>query len=368
MKSIADVTDLKGQRVLVRAGYDITFGEDGVLDESESFRVHKGMRTLDFLVEQGARVIIISHIKRDPSETLAPVAEYMNTALGLNIKFIPEIIGDTARIAVESVGEGEMIMLENLRSHPGEKLNDPDFAKELASYADLYVNEAFSVAHREHASIVGVSKLLPSYGGLQFMDEVSHLDKIRKPEQPLLAIMGGVKLETKLDLMKQLVPTAEHIIVGGGLANRLYQDRGLNIGTSLVDSNGDTSGLVSEEKIVLPNNVITKNETKSVNDIQDGESILDVDVAEFQNLIQDAKTILWNGPMGYYEGGFTSGTVTIANMIAESNAVSVVGGGDTVNVLYDENILDQFSFVSTAGGAMLDYLVHGTLPGIEALT
>jgi len=367
MKSIADVTDLKGKRVLVRTDFNTTAGSDGLFAENETFRIHKAMRTLDFLRQQGARIIIISHVGRDLQETLEPIATYMQNEMNINSKFVSEITGDSVRQKVDNLQDGEILILENLRSHAGEKTNSADFAQELASYADLYVNEAFSNSHREHTSMVGVPKLLPSYAGFQFIDEVNNLDKVRSPEQPLLVIMGGVKFETKLDLMHQFLPTAQHIVVGGGLANRLYQDKGLNIGGSLVDDEGDTSDLVSNEKILLPKNVITEQETKSVKDIRDSERILDVEVAEFQDLIQGAKTILWNGPMGYYEGGFTKGTVDIAKMIAESDATSIVGGGDTVNVLYDENILDKFTFVSTAGGAMLDYLVHGTLPGIEVL-
>lgn len=367
MKSVAEIADLQGKRVLVRTDFNTTAGADGVFAENETFRIHKAMRTLEFLRNQGARVIVISHVGRDPQETLEPIAVYMQHEMKIEMTFVPEVMGETVDQAINAMNDGDMIMLENLRSHLGEKSNDDTFAQTLAGYADIYVNEAFSNAHREHASIVGISKLLPAYAGFQFIDEVQHLDKVRNPEQPLLVVMGGLKFETKLDLMKQFLPSAEHIIVGGGLANRLYQDKGFEIGQSVVDNDGDTRALVQSDSILLPEMVVTEEETKPVKDMQVDERILDVEMAEFADVIRNAKTILWNGPMGYYEGGFTAGTVAIANMIAESDAVSVVGGGDTVNVLYDQNILDQFSFVSTAGGAMLDYLVHGTLPGIEAL-
>ena len=367
MKHIQEVTGVQGKRVLVRVDFNTTPGADGVFAENETFRIHKAMRTINFLQQQGARIILIGHVGRDPKESFAQIADYINTHMDIDVQFIAEVVGDAAQAAIDNLSDGEIVMLENLRSHSGEKANDADFVKELASYGDVYVNEVFSNSHREHASIVGLPKLLPAYAGFQFMDEVQHLDLVRNPEEPLLVVMGGVKFETKLDLMQQFLPTAANIVVGGGLANRLYKDAGLEIGASLVDVDGDTSVLVHNNTILLPQHVVTKKETKLVQDITADESIMDVDVSEFADIIQNAKTILWNGPMGYYEGGFTQGTVAMAQMIANSNATSVVGGGDTVNVLYDENILDKFNFVSTAGGAMLEYLVQGTLPGIQAL-
>lgn len=367
MKTITEVKDLEGKRVLVRADFNISLGDNGIIDENESLRIRAGIKTLQFLSEQGAKVIVMSHIGREPHESLRLVAEYINDELDMSIGFVPEVVGDMVTKVVSELDNGEVVLLENLRSQSGEKENDAAFAEQLASLADIYVNDGFSVSHREHASIVGLPKLLPSYIGVQFADEVKHLNLVRKPEHPLVVIMGGAKFGTKLDLMEQFLPKAEKIIVGGALANRLYKDQGLNIGTSLVDDEGDTKDLVHNNEVLLPQTIVTKDGAKLINDVQDTDSIVDVDVSEFAEVIKKAKTILWNGPMGYYEGGFTEGTTTLAHMIADSDATSIVGGGDTVTVLYDENILDKFTFASMAGGAMLDYLVHGTLPGIEVL-
>lgn len=367
MKSIQNITNLKGKRVLVRTDFNVPLGENGIIDENESLRIMAGLKTLQFLSEQGAKVIVVSHIGRDPQESLRIVAEYINDEMETSIGFLPEIIGDTVNKVISELEDGEILLLENLRSQIGEENNDTQFAEQLASYADMYVNDAFSASHRNHASIVGVPQLLPSYMGLQFASEIEHLNLLRDPKRPLVVVMGGAKFGTKLDLMNKFLPQVDTIIVGGALANRLYKDKGLEIGVSLVDNSGDTNLLINDSKILLPQNIITKNHEKLVKDVMVDESILDVNVTEFKEIINQAETILWNGPMGYYEGGYKKGTIDMAHMIAESKATSIVGGGDTVTVLYDENILDKFSFASMAGGAMLDYLVEGTLPGIEAL-
>ena len=367
MKLIQDVTDLKGKRVLVRTDFNISLGGNNVIDENESLRIRAGLRTLQLLSDQGAKVVVISHIGREPDESLRLVAEYINDELEMSIGFVPEIIGETVDKVISELDDGEIVLLENLRSQVAEKENSAKFAEQLANYADVYVNDAFSVSHRAHPSLVGIPKLLPSYAGLQLQDEVTNLNLVRDPEHPLVVVMGGAKFGTKLDLMQQFLPIAEKIIVGGALANRLYKDQGLEIGKSLIDNEGETVELVHNDEVILPKNVVTKDATKLVSEVSADEQILDVDVSEFSEVIKNAKTILWNGPMGYYEGGYKKGTIDMARMIAESGAISIVGGGDTVTVLYDENILDKFTFASMAGGAMLDYLVHGTLPGLEAL-
>jgi phosphoglycerate kinase len=370
MKSITDVKNLKGKRVLVRTDFNVALGDDGIVDENEALRIQAGMKTLEFLAEQGAKVVAISHIGREPHESLRPIADYINITFSKTIGFIPEVIGDIATEAVSRLGDGQIVLLENLRSIPGETENSNSFAEQLARYGDIYVNDAFSASHREHASIVGIAQLLPAYVGIQCMDEITHLDRVLAPEHPLVVIMGGAKFGTKLELMKALLPKAETIIVGGALANRLYKDRGYEIGQSLVDDEGDTREIAHSEKVILPTRVIVEGMVKNSTEITNDESIVDIDSTSIENVaktLQNAGTLLWNGPMGYYEGGFTKGTIDIAHMIAESGAMSIVGGGDTATVLYDENILHKFTFVSMAGGAMLEYLAEGTLPGIEVL-
>jgi len=370
MKYITEIGDVTGKRVLVRVDCNVSLGDDNLVQDDEALRIKAVLPTLEFLRSHSARTIIISHIGREPHETLVPIAEYMNKHLRMPVKFIPALGGELVEQALDNMQNGDMVMLENLRSSDGEESNDEAFAKTLASYADIYVNDAFSVSHRNHASLVGIPLYLPSFAGFHMLDEIKHLDRVRSPEHPIVVIIGGAKFETKLDLMKQLLPTANAIIIGGALANRIYKERGFEIGNSKIDTEGDVTSLAESEKVLLARDVITEQGKKSIQEMTSAEKILDNDIhsiPDIDSIIKNAKTILWNGPFGYYEGGFVQGTQDMAHLIAESDATSIVGGGDTVVILFDEKILDKFTFVSMAGGAMLDYLIHGTLPGIEAL-
>jgi len=253
-----------------------------------------------------------------------------------------------------------MKLLENLRNNPGEEGNAAKFARALAAKADLYVNEAFSVSHREHASIVRVPKLLSSFVGLEFLLEIQELSKAFYPKKPFLFILGGAKFDTKLPLLEKFSHIADRIFVGGALANNFFKEQGKDIGDSLV-SEGDfgLKALLDTGKIILPEDTIVK----------DGR-ILDAGPIAIENLkplISAAKLVLWNGPLGNYEKGYKTSTLALAKMISEFGGESIIGGGDTLAAIHELNILDKFSFVSTGGGAMLDFLATGTLPGIEAL-
>jgi len=371
MKKLSECSaeDLKGKRVLVRFDLNVPLSEGGGAElfvaETDADRIRKSLPTLEFLKEAGAQVIVISHIGRDPKETLRPVADYMKIPLFPLIGF-----------HVDELQLHPVVILENLRSDAREESNDPLFAELLAGYADLYVNDAFSVSHRAHASVVGIPQFLPAYAGFQLTNEIENLDRALHPDHPALLIMGGAKFETKLPVITKLLPLVEHVFVGGALANNFFKEQGKEVGQSLIDTSAHLGSLVTDPKIILPYEVIVQNDQesdhgvpgKSITQITTADRIVDVIIPEsLAQVITDAKTIIWNGPMGNYENGFTKGTEDLARAIAKSEAFSIIGGGDSVTLIEQLGLEKDFGFLSTGGGAMLEYLVEGTLPGIEAL-
>jgi len=366
---ITDVADLRGKRVLVRTSLNVPVKDDAVMND---FRIRRAMATIDYLVGEGARVILIAHIGRERTDSLESVYQTMRRRMSLS--WCGDF--DTAGASIEKLENGEVLLLENLRSHNGEIANDEGFAKELASFADVYVNDAFAASHRAHASIVGVPKHLPSYIGLTFSREYEALVDARTPEQPSLFILGGAKFETKAPLIKKYADIYDRVFVGGALANDFFKAKEYEVGTSLVSENGVAEELLQKENILLPIDVTVQNaegQTRitTPDNVQGDETILDAGPETIKMLdtyIDEAKTILWNGPLGSYEKGFSEYTEALAQKIAESDAQSVVGGGDTIASIAKMNIEDDFTFLSTAGGAMLVFLEIGTLEGIEALT
>jgi len=369
-QSVHDIPDLRGKRVLVRASLNVPV-EDGVV--TSDFRIRKALPTIAFLKQAGARVIVAGHIGREKEETLRPVYEAFQKHFDL--EWCPRAVGGEARVAVEALQEGEVLLLENLRQHEGEKENSDAFAKALAALADVYVNDAFSVSHREHASIVGVSKLLPSYAGLTFLDEYEHLQKAMRPESPSLFILGGAKFATKLPLIDEYADIYDYMFIGGALANDLLKARGCPVGKSVVsDVVLDDASMVRDETVLLPVDVtVTDGEITRVttpDDVKESEYIYDAGpktIAMLREKLATTKTVLWNGPLGYYEHGFAEYTKQCAEEIARSSAHSIVGGGDTVAAIESLGLHTEFDFISTAGGAMLEFLEKKTLPGIEAL-
>jgi phosphoglycerate kinase len=270
---------------------------------------------------------------------------------------------------------GDVVLLENLRIHEEEMENDLNFTNHLAQLGDIYVNDAFSVSHREHSSIVGLPKLLPSYIGLLFEEEIKNLSIVLNPPKPFLFILGGAKFETKMPLIIKYLEKADYVFVGGALANDFFKAKGLNVGKSLV-SNEDfgISKVLDKPNLILPKDLTVRNKdgifVKEPEKILDDDQILDIGVeaiAELEKIINKSKFILWNGPIGDYEKGFRDGTLDLARAIIKSSAQSIVGGGDTFAVISKLNLEDKFSFTSSAGGAMLEFIYSGTLPGIEAL-
>lgn len=339
MKSIKEAGDLTGKRVLVRVDWSVPTADGLVLND---YQLKKTFPTIEYLQKAGAKVILISHAERD-TDSLKPIFEHVKNFLPLTF-----------------IEQSDLMLLENLRQNKGEKENSKEYAKKLASLGDIFVNEAFSVSHREHASIVGVPKLLDSYLGIQFSLEIEELSKAFYPKRPFLFILGGAKFDTKIPLLKKFISIADHIFVGGAIANNFLREQGVDVGNSLVGE-GDFKirELLNTGKIILPEDTI----------IKDGK-IMDAGPITLENLkpiISSSKLVLWNGPLGNYEMGYKVATLALAKMIAEFSSESIIGGGDTLAAVKELNLFEGFSFVSTGGGAMLDYLANGTLVGIEAL-
>ncbi len=352
--------DFAGKKVILRLDLNVTLDTDAHVHDSEAYRIRAAEPTINWLKSAGAKIIIISHIGREATETLQPIADYMHIPM---IKVFEESLLDS----------NQVIMLENLRQNPGEESNDMSFAQELAAHGDVYVNDAFAVSHRAHASIVGIPKLLPSYAGLQMEQEIENLSKSFEPPHPAVVIIGGAKFETKIPMIERLLPIADHIIIGGALANTAYRAHGFEIGISKADDSIDLSEIINNPKIVLPDRVIVVDGngqlvTKQIADVTPTDNIIDNAPESFtamHELFNDAAFVVWNGPVG--RTGYSDGTAKIAELITQSNAYSILGGGDTVTVIDQLGIEKKFNFVSTGGGAMLEYLANGTLPGIDAL-
>lgn len=375
MKIIQDIEHLEGVKVIVRVDYNVPIRNGFVVDD---FRIRSSLETIDFLLSRGAKVILIAHLESadGTNPTLEPASITLNN-LGVKTRFIPNL-KNAYSIIENELGNGECILLENLRFFEGEKKNDEKFAKELASLADIYVNDAFSVSHRKHASVVGLPKLLPSYAGIQLNREVANLSRAFSPTHPFLFIIGGAKFDTKLPLIERFSKLADSIFMGGALANDILKARGVSVGKSKVSENNthEIAKIASDNKIVVPIDVIvTDHKEKDVNAISAEDAIYDAgrDTISFlAEQIKKSNFVLWNGPLGTYEDGYQGATLELAKIIAERGAkdksfISIVGGGDTTASISNLNIEDKFTFISTGGGAMLDFLAQGTLPGIEAL-
>ena len=373
MKTLKDIQHLEGVKVLVRTDFNV-FGRDGrVMDD---FRLEAAFPTLDFLTEKGAKVIVISHAEANDgsNSSLEPLVVHLGK-LGRKVKFVKNIQNAYETIE-KDFANGEIFLIENLRMFgDGEKKNDQDFARELASLADLYVNDAFPVCHREHASIVGIPKYLPSYAGIQLEREISHLSKAFTPSHPFLFILAGAKFETKLPIIERFLDHADTIFIGGALANDLLKAKGQEVGISLVSgSDLDLSKIIHSFKLLLPVDTVNQNrETKTLSEVSRGDKILDV-VPETMKLLEEkvnkAKFILWNGPLGLTDIGYVESTLELAKMVAGATSrgvETIVGGGDTLAAISKLGLQKEFTLVSTGGGAMLDFLAKGTLPGIEAL-
>jgi len=392
IKSIADA-DVNGKTVLVRADLNVPMEEGRVTDTT---RIDRFAPTVKMLGEKGAKVVIISHFgrpkgQRDKKFSLKPVAEALAQALGMEVKFASDCVGEVAEKAVWALQPGEVLMLENLRFHPEETKDDENFARRLSVLADMYVNDAFSVSHRAHASVHAITKFLPSYAGLSLMKELEALSAaLDNPERPAAALVGGAKVSTKIPVLENLLPVVDQIIVGGGMANTFLLALGYDVGKSLAEPDfvdmAKTIMAKAEEnncEIVLPSDATCAKEFKAgaeaetcaLDGVPSDSMILDIgpqSIADLKVRLQDIKTLLWNGPLGAFEvPPFDTGTVEIARAAAEltkaGKLVTVAGGGDTVAALNTAGVTDDFTYVSTAGGAFLEWLEGKELPGVAAL-
>lgn len=376
MKTVRDIKKLENIPVLVRAALNVPVTNGKV---TGGFRLHRAVPTIEYLLKKHARVVLIGHIGDTGTETLLPVYEAMKEFFPRMV-FCPVSSGLVVREAVRALPAGGVLMLENLRRNRGEVMNDESFARELAGLADIFVEDSFDVCHRKHASVVGVSAFLPSYAGLLVEEEVRELGRALKPKKPSLAIVGGAKFATKEGVLKRLLSLYDKVFVGGALANDFMAEQGLPVERSLRSKEGkeEIQALLTHKKLLLPiDTVIGAPEADAKHSrvgVLDGlppyEAVLDDGPRTLEmlsGLASNAQTILWNGPLGNYENGFTEGTEVLAQAIAKSPAFSIVGGGDTVAAIEKLGLNDQFGFISTGGGAMLEYLATGSLPGLDVL-
>lgn len=390
----ADAIDVKGKRVIVRADLNVPVRDGKVTDATRLERLLPG---LNALADRGAKVIVISHFGRpkngpDAELSLRPIAETLQSLLGREVAFSGDSIGAEAAGTVGKLNDGGVAVLENLRFHKGEEKNDPAFAGELAKLGDIFVGDAFSCAHRAHASTEGLTHFLPSYAGPLLMEEINALrTALENPKRPTAAVVGGAKVSTKIPVLTNLVAKVDHLIIGGGMANTFLQAMGVAVGKSLAepDFHSTAREIMAEAKqkgceIVLPVDAVVAAEFKegaahkvvTVSNVPNDAMILDVgpqSVARTSALLEHTRTLLWNGPLGAFEiAPFGVGTFALARAAAAltkaGKLVSVAGGGDTVAALNSAGVTDDFTYVSTAGGAFLEWLEGRELPGVAALT
>lgn len=368
--------DLKGKRVLLRLDLNVAVNDGQIVDD---FDIQRVIPTIDFLREKGSQIIIIAHIENSNGEatTLLPVFDSLKGYFP--IEFCPTYFTPESVDKLLKMDDKSILLFENLRINRGEKENDPEFMKKLSAMGDIFVNDAFGVSHREHASIVGVPRLLPHYGGLLMRQEIEHLSQVLNPKHPFVFVLGGAKFETKLPLIKKYLDKADSVFVGGALANNIFKEKGYEVGKSFL-SNGDFNlkKIINNPKLAIPEDVTvegsdSKVEFKKPDEVSKNECIVDAGpetMKQLKALLKGAKTIVWNGPLGNYEKGFGDKTESLAEMIAaetSKGSTGIIGGGDTLATINLSKLSHKFSFVSTGGGAMLDYLVNETLPGIRAL-
>lgn len=377
MKTVRDIPILENIPVLVRAALNVPMTAAG--EVANPFRLMRAVPTIEYLQRKGAKVVLIGHIGEKGTETLEPVYRAM-TKLVKNISFCPATTGSKAREAIHNLHVGGVVMLENLRRDPGEVGNDYAFAAKLAELADVFVEDSFDVCHREHASVVGVPNILPSYAGLLVEEEIKELTKARMPRHPALAVVGGVKFSTKEPVLVTLLERYDQVFVTGALANDFMKAAGHPVGASLVSDadKAHVKNLLDNPRLLLPQDYVVAEKGKTrgegrcadIDDVKTNEAILDngpKTIEMLANILKGAESFLWNGPLGNYENGFVEGTEALAKVVARSSAYSVVGGGDTIAAIEKLHLNDQFSFLSTGGGAMLDFLENDALPGITAL-
>jgi phosphoglycerate kinase len=387
IKSIDSCHNLKNKKVLLRVDFNVPLKNGKIVDD---YRIVSGLKTINYLLEKKAKIIIIAHLGEpehgfEKDCSLKPVAAYLQKLLKKKVWFISAIEENKIEKALVNLKEGEIIFLENLRFYQGELDNNDNFAKLLASFSDLYVNDAFAVCHRDQASVSAIKKYLPSYAGLLLADEIRALAKILKPKKPLVVIMGGAKISTKEPLISKLYPVASEILIGGALANNFWKFQSINIGKSLYDKDSEKDikkfykrGKL-RSKIILPLDVIVKTKKgeavlKKPENVINSDTICDIGpetIFLYASYIRKAKSLIWNGPLGKFEEkNYKHGTINIASAIAARSkgpAYGVVGGGETIEALKMTKMAEYVDWISTAGGAMLTFLGGGKMPGLKKI-
>lgn len=390
--TLSDLTNVQGKKILLRVDFNVPVQDGAITDTT---RIERALPTIRELKDKGAIVILVAHFGRpkgkDLSESLRLIAEKTSELLGETVTFIEDTIGEQTQQAVNALQAGQVAMLENVRFYPEEEKNDPEFAKQLAALADIYVNDAFSAAHRAHASIEGVAKLRPAYAGRLMEEELSALQNgLEKPQRPTMAIVGGSKISTKLSVLNNLVQKVDYLVLGGGMQNTFFAAQDIEVGKSLCERDMIPEAKKIMEtaekagcKIVLPVDRVAVKEfganvpftvvpSDQLPADQEGVDIGPATVENVSNILKTCKTVLWNGPMGVFElKPFDNGTNGLAKAVADltknGTLVSVAGGGDTVAALEQAGVIDDFTYVSTAGGAFLEWMEGKTLPGVEVL-
>mgnify|MGYP001203227071 CR=1 FL=1 len=389
MKKIEDEKSLDKKKILLRLDLNIPL-QNGII--TDSTRIDKILPTLNYLLKYKCKIIIISHIGRpkgkiDLKLSMKPVCDYLTSKLDEKIKFVTEKISEINLNALFSNLKEKILILENIRFYEGEEKNDKNFAKELSKFGDIFVNDAFSCSHRAHASVTKITDYLPSFCGLQMSQEINALKKITSDiKHPMTCIIGGSKISTKINVIKNLIPKFKNIIFVGGMANNILEYKGFQIGKSVKEQNcsdvienifslakKNNCNIIFPSDVSVGKHINDKATYKKLNEIKEDDLILDIGKNSLENIkliIDNSKTVLWNGPAGYFENeNFADGSIEIARKIAsqKKNIFSVAGGGDTIALLNKAKVIDQLNFVSTAGGAFLEYLEGKEIPGIKSL-
>ncbi|MCL2354718.1 MAG: phosphoglycerate kinase [Oscillospiraceae bacterium] len=389
-KTVRDI-DVRGKKVLVRCDFNVPQDKE-TLEITDNRRIREAIPTIKYLIDNGAKVILCSHLGRpkgkfDPRYSLKPIAEELSMLLNMEVKMTRDVVGESARSLTSNMQEGEIVLLENVRFMPLEEENDSEYSKELASLADLYVNDAFGTAHRAQSSTEGVSKFIPAVSGFLIEKEIEFLGKtLDNPERPFVAILGGAKVSDKIAVIENLLDKVDTLIIGGGMAYTFFKAQGHNIGTSICE----------DDKLDLANSILAKAEQKNVDlllpidniiakeysndsetglaesgEIPDGYMGLDIgpkSIDKFREVLANAKTVVWNGPMGVFEfSNFAIGTYEIGKALADMDGTTIIGGGDSAAAVEQSGLSDRMTHISTGGGASLEFLEGKILPGIACL-
>lgn len=379
MKTIDQINDLNNKKILVRVDFNLPIIDGKIM---ELYRLKSHLKTIEYLKNSGGIIVLLSHLssKNMVKGGFREINNQIRKFLKINLKFIGDIKDIGKKI--KDANPGNVFLLENIRRWPEEEKNDKEFAKELAKSFDIYVNDAFSVSHRKHSSVVAITEFLPSFSGFLLQREVENLNKVLKfPQNGKTVILGGAKISTKIKVIKNFINKAEYILIGGAIANAIFKFKGIKIGKSFSENSGVESNLkefnLEDQKIILPIDILIISKKKSlpnivkVGDLEEEEKIVDIGpetIKKFCKIIKESKMIIFNGPLGLVEiERFSFGTRIILDSIIRSGAFSVVGGGDTLSLIEKLNLFEKFNYISTGGGAMLEFLAERKLPGLEAL-